>query len=291
MLVLLIMFAGSFAFAQDEGEDLFYDDEPKETLKNKNGVTILPQSGDFAVGMDLGGFFDYLGNVGNDMFYNSFPNNFFLNGNTFFFKYYLETDATIVAKLGVDYQNYADDRYVRDDAAFYNDPMSEAMVVDRMTVTSHDYSLSLGYQMYRGKGRLRAGYGAEVGVSYSDNIRKFEYGNSFTEVNTAPTTFDFNTFTTANLNRRAQVDQNYSAWGFGGDIFLALEFYVAPNIALGTEFAIGPYLMLPGQQSHTDEYWNGESIQTQTLLDSPGDYNFNFNLFNPSARLYLLLNF
>ena len=66
---------------------------------------------------------------------------------------------------------------------------------------------------------------------------------------------------------------------------------ILPNIAIGTEFALGPYFMKGFQTSHTDEYWNGSSLQEQTLLDSPGDVDFYVDYFRPTANFFLMFNF
>jgi len=289
IIILLVIFTSGIVFAQED----IYVDEPTEVLKNDKGMTILPQAGDISVGVNLVPFMNYLGNIGNDNIVNGFPTSSFLfdGGTTVFFRYYNSDNSAIRVKLGIDYENSATDIYVQDDAAVYADPLSELQVVDRMINMEHGYMVSLGYELYRGKGRLRAGYGAELSFGYYNYKREFEYGNQFTEVNTAPTYYNFSTFSTMNSNRRAITDQNQTGIGFGGNIFLNIEYFFLPNIAIGTEFAVGPYFTKGGQMSHTDEYWNGSSIQTQTLLDSPGDYSLNIDFFRPAANFYLMFNF
>jgi hypothetical protein len=289
IIILLAMFTTVFVFAQ---EDETYD-EPGTVLKNSKGMTILPEMGDISVGVNLVPFMNYLGNIGNDNIINGFPSSSFLfnSGTTMFVKYFNSNNTAFRAKLGIEYANEITDRYVQDDAAVYVDPLSELQVTDRMIETDHAYYLALGYEFRRGKGRLQAAYGAELGLGYYNYKRTYEYGNTFTDINTMPSTFNFTSYTVQNVDRRPLTDQNFRGIGFGANAFLQLEYYFLPNIAIGTEFALGPYFMKGFQTNHTDEYWNGSSIQEQTLLDSPGDIDFYVDFFRPTANFFLMFNF
>jgi hypothetical protein len=286
ILIFLAIFTTVLVFAQ---EDEMYD-EPVEVLKNAKGMTILPQMGDISVGVNLHPFMTFLGNIGNDSG-NSFPSSSFLfdYGTTMFFKYYNSDYTAFRLKFGIDYENEIDDRYVQDDAAVYADPLSELQVVDRMTEISHAYYLAAGYEFRRGKGRLQAAYGAEVGFGYYNYKSMYEYGNEFTEINTMPTTYDFG----SNImgTHRTISEQDYRGIGFGANAFLQLEYYFLPNIAIGTEFALGPYFQKGFQTSYTNEYWNGSAVYEQTLLNSPGDIDFNVDFFRPTANFFLMFNF
>lgn len=290
IIILLALFTTMFVYAQ---EDEIYN-EPGEVLKNSKGMTILPEMGDISVGVNLVPFMNYLGNIGNDNIINGFPSSSFLfnSGTNMFVKYFNSNNTAFRAKLGIEYANEITDIYVQDDAAVYVDPLSEAQVTDRRVSIEHAYTLALGYEMRRGKGRLQAAYGAEVGFGYYNYKSSYEYGNAFTDINDNPTTItNFNSQTTNNVNERIISEQNYRGVGFGANAFLQLEYYFLPNIAIGTEFALGPYFMKGFQTSYTNEYWNGSSVQEQTLLDTPGDVDFYVDFFRPTANFFLMFNF
>lgn len=290
--IIILLFAllyVSFLAAQED--DLY--DEPVEVLKNKKGMTILPEAGDISVGVNLIPFMNYLGNIGNDNIINGFPSSSFLfdNGTTLFLKYFNNDYSAFRLKLGIEYSLDITDRYVQDDAAVYADPLSELQVVDRRNRSSHAYYAAVGYEFRRGKGRLQAAYGAELGFGFYNTNSSYEYGNEFTDINTAPTSYNFLTGITSSVNRRSISAKESKAIGFGGNVFLQLEYYIAPNIALGTEFAFGPYFTKGLQTSYTDEYWNGSSVQEQTLLNSPGDVSLDIDFFRPTANFFLMFNF
>ncbi len=237
-------------------------------LVNKRGISLLPEAGDFAIGVDATPFLKYLGNFFNQAGANEAP---LFNGvdNTIYGKYFLENDRAIRAKLTL---NIGGDTYkgvVPDDQRIGTNPLNpDATVIDVMKANATAVELRVGYEFRRGHGRVQGFYGGEVGFGYGSGKQKYEYANPITAANQKPNTWDF-----------APVDPDYSPNGyrttevkFGRTIaatvagFVGVEYFFAPQISIGGEFNLGFTYASRGQDEWTNEYWNSsiDGVQTQT---------------------------
>jgi hypothetical protein len=107
--------------------------EVEKTVSTQNDY--LPKAGNFAIGVDATPIFDYLGNI----FNNTVGNTLNLSRPAIYGKYYLDDKTAIRGVLALASTNTKNEFYVRDDAAFYTDPLSKAEVVDTKSVINNDY--------------------------------------------------------------------------------------------------------------------------------------------------------
>ena len=255
----------------------------------KSGALVLPEKGDIAIGLDMIPFLNYLGNFGNNTVGNTYNPSFLSNNNTFLVKYFTTEETAIRVFFRTSMANNTNKQYVRDDAAFLADPLSNDVTIDSKQMINNQFVLGFGYEKRRGTNRLRGFYGADAFFLYNYQKDKFSYGNPFTATNTNPTNHDFG----GNLfGNERMVSHDYGrAFGIGTDLFLGAEYFILPKICLGTEVSWGGAFVQDSQGAHTNQYWNGSELKEQVTLDSPGDRNVNFNLNNPSIGLYLMLHF
>ena len=179
--IILLSVLSFGVFAQDDYSAAF--EQEQEEQKTTQGSEYFPKAGDFGIGFDATPFLNYLGNAFNGTEDNSLN----LNDNTLYFRYFLSDNSAARVALRINSTKEVDNRYVRDDAAFMEDPLSQNQVEDRAIYSRNNYELKLGYQMFRGKNRLRGFFGGDLFFGYAKYSDEFEYGNQMTVLNPIPT--------------------------------------------------------------------------------------------------------
>lgn len=276
LIILLICFLGFSAYAQEE---IPVVDQPKPYEKND----YLPEAGDIAIGIEATPFFNYIGN----MFNGTEDNSLNLNDNTLYFRYYLTKDAAVRFAFQISSDGGNSEYYVRDDAAFFADPLSQDKVIDKYSYTDNYYHLRLGYQMFRNYKRFRGYFGGDLGYQYNKYKESYEYGNNMTELNPSPTNaWGFGT--------PRRLEDNYGLeQGIGAGAFVGIEYYFLPKVCIGGEFGLSYYYYFEGQSYSTQE----RMVITQYVVDEipsdPGDSNWSLQTNFPYyfGNLYFMINF
>ncbi len=214
IITISAIFATFAVFAQDE--------TPKQEK------VFFPVAGEIAVGLDGGPVLDYLGN----MFNGTQDNILNLNDNRLYFRYFLSDNSAVRAVLGINNNTNVDRFYVRDDAAFFTDPLSQKQLEDVITMKNRDMMLRVGYQQFRGYKRLLGFFGADLGYRYQKNKTMFEYGNEMTTVNPTPTT------NWGNLSPRTLEQKNGTVNSLFLGAFTGAEYYFLPKMCVGAEFGL-----------------------------------------------------
>ena len=98
------------------------------TESSKTGAEILPQKGDFALGMDATPVLNYLGNI----FNNTSSNNLSFGTYTIGFKYQVQDNRALRSLVYINNSTNIDKQYVQDDAAVAQDPLSTDEVIRRV---------------------------------------------------------------------------------------------------------------------------------------------------------------
>lgn len=276
LITLTACMLGFAAFAQEGSES----PEPKAS---NNGKQYLPQAGDFGIGIDGTPVFDYIGN----MFNGTTNNALNLNDNTLYFRYFLDDNAAVRARVRINSWSTLDKFIVRDDAAFMVDPLSNKQLEDFRTSSSQTYQLSLGYQMFKGTNRLRGFYGADLGLGYSRSKTTYEYANQMTQANTSPTTF------LGNLGTRTLVDKGSPNINVGLGVFTGGEYYIMPKFCVGVEMGFTYYYQYRGQSYATQETMVlTQHVETETVTN-PGGTAWNAWTTMPYmyGNLYFMFHF
>ena len=141
ILTAAAVFAFSFANAQD--------------LKSKKGENYLPQSGDWAIGFNADGVFNYVGNAFNGNTDNSAPSVDFQKAGTFVGKRFTsdKTAQRVIANL-----------------AFGSETTEVGGA--KTTDSGFDLTAGLGKEWRRGSTRLQGFYGADLLLNISSTSEK-----------------------------------------------------------------------------------------------------------------------
>jgi hypothetical protein len=271
----LIILGSAFMFAAT----VVAQDEP---LKSKNGHTILPESGDWSIGIDASPFFNYAGNFFNNTSNNQAPtwngytdNPFMITG-----KYFTDDNTAYRANLAIFKSGlYQTNEVTRAEALplapqFFTDPINK--VVDTRKSTSEGmFVVGGGIEKRRGHGRLAGFYGGEVAFMFMGGSRtNYTYGNALTQntsgdqpnVNPNDVTYTTNwgdNITNGNLDNfvsssaRLLESKTGASFGVGLRGFIGVEYFFAPKMAIGGEFGLGMGMMRMGA---TTNVWEAEGI-------------------------------
>lgn len=283
LFFLAILFSlSAFTYAQEETAD--------EPLKGKNGQLILPESGDIGLGVNMIPFFNWFGNAFNNNSNNQFAsNNKFFNifGNSVLTGKYMLSDKTAIrASFGFNVSSTEFRSYVQDDAS--NDPLD--MVVDSRKLDLGAYTLALGYEMRRGKGRIQGYYGADLVLTYINNVNQYTYGNTMTSTNMVPTSNNFNG--NVNGNERDLVTEGNNIFGFGLRGFIGVEYFVAPKLSVGCEFGWGFMINSTFDSTTSSEYFEAASGETviKNVMNA-GATSFAAGVDNLNGSVFMMFYF
>lgn len=272
-----------------------------EQVQNKNGVDMMPVSGEWGVGMNALPVINYIGNAFNGNTGNTFMGgNKFVNywaGNTLFGKYMLSDNNAVRAQLRVGQYNSTYNNYVYSDRA--NDP--DSLVMDSYTTRASFYNIGVGYEFRRGKNRLRGIYGGEVMYMFQRGISTdYTYGNDYGIGNQAPTATEW--FSWGGVDGEGPIGErmvsqtggNFNGAGLRG--FIGVEYYVLPKICIGTEFGWGLMYGKTGEMTTRTEFWDanlnnqaGEKIWRETTTAS--STNLSIDTDNFGGSLYMMFYF
>ncbi len=282
--IFLLMIFSIFAFNVSAQEDT------EEPLKGKNGQLILPESGEIGLGVNMIPFFNWFGNA-----FNANTNNQFASGNKFFTtfgnqvlmgKYMLSNKTAVRVNFGFNLMSMENRTYVQDDAS--NDPLD--MVIDSWKFDGGTYTLALGYEMRRGKGRIQGYYGADVIFNYQNNANTYSYGNGHSATNMIPTSTNYGTNLDGNM--RVLDNSGNSTFGFGLRGFVGVEYFVAPKLSMGCEFGWGFMINSTFESTISSEYYEASTgdvmIQNSNVA---GNTLFNAGVDNLNGAVFMMFYF
>jgi len=255
VLVIALAFGVSGAFAQD--------------LTSKKGEPILPESGDWAISMNLDPVFQFVGNAfSGSTAVNGAPGAAWLNGDhTIIGKKFIDEKTAYRALVRIGIGSSSTKAMIADatvtTAPTY--PELPAMVEDKMTVSNTNIGIGLGKEWRRGKTRLQGYYGADAMVWISSAKTKYSYGNALSTSApvvgvSAATTTDFGSnFTTDSYGNAARITSLKSGMTFGIGIrgFIGAEYFIFPKIAIGAEYGWGLGFQMTGKGKTAKESVGG----------------------------------
>ena len=235
-----------------------------QELTSKKGTPILPQAGDWSIGIDADPILQYAGNLFTDAF-NSAPSWNFTNGDQIITgKYVVDANTAYRAKLRLGFGSTTSEFEVTDDVSTAT---PQATKIEDVKESSTNIAIGAGIQKWRGQGRLRGLYGAEVMIGMLGGSKTtYNYGNAITATNTNPT--DNLPNSAGSVGRKTEVTTKA-----GLDLslvgFIGAEYFFAPKMSFAGEFTWGLNLGGSGETETTEEFWNGTGVQTVTSIN-PG---------------------
>ena len=258
---------------------------------NKRGVYLLPQAGDFALGIDATPLLRYVGNIFTSG--NNFAPQFNGVDQTIYGKYFIKDNRALRARLTFNMLNTTDKGVVPDDEAIADDPDSDATLVDKLNTSSTYVELGIGYEFRRGNGRVQGfcGFEAVFGFNSGEKI-KYDYANPLTDLNRTPSIYDFdNNSIVTNSIRTTEIKQgNQLSAGLG--LFVGVEYFFAPQMSIGGEFGLGFRFGTIGQGQLIRENWDilEDEVFTETTKDTWSAQSLEV-FSRTSGRIFLMFHF
>lgn len=275
-LVLATLSFGLVANAQDR-------------ITNKDGVEILPESGQFAIGFNAVPLLNIIGNATAGG--NKFINNMF-GQNSIYGKYMLDESTALRANLNIGFNNFTNRNFV------FNDAISspDSLVTDRITVNSQTFMLGGGYEFRKGEGRIQAIFGGDLGFMFQRTKRSYSYGNDFGTLNQTATSTNWSNdgqvIGSSSQGQRLVENIAGNTFGVGVRPFVGIEYFFAPKISIGAEFGWNiMYTNTSDGESMTEFYSPSLETVIEERVPSAGSQGFNGAIDNLNGAVTLMFYF
>jgi hypothetical protein len=262
---------------------------------NKKGQSVLPEAGDFAIGIDASPFINLVGNI---VRINDFTGPFndpsafnFVDGVSLYGKYFLSNNTAVRAKLNINSMSRTYNNFVFDDAST-TDP--DARVTDTWKHAENQIGLGLGYEMRKGIRRLQAFYGGELNLNLGGGSKdEYTYGNTLGSTDSIPTTtVNWSTYFSTPVDSRTLSVKNAGGFGFGLRGFVGIEYFIFPKISLGGEFGWGFSYNSVGEGEINTESWNyTDHARDTNLTEIAGSKSFILGNDNMGGNIFMLFHF
>ena len=246
-------------------------------LMSKKGVPILPEAGEYALGISANPFLEYFGNFLNGNTNNNSPAfDFAANpaGTPFalYGKKMLDANTALRARFALNIASTTNKASVLASSLAPN-ALAPVFVEDWRRASSTNILLAGGYEKRRGKGRLQGVYGGEFLFGLSGNRVSYQYGNAITA------DFNFPNTTTIFGNNlgapgiRTVSERNSNSIFLGLRAFVGVEYFFAPKMSVGGEFGYLMGLRTQGKGLITTETWdsaagNVRSVETEVFRNN-----------------------
>ncbi len=263
-LVIALAFGITSAFAQD--------------LTSKKGEPILPEAGDWSIGIDATPFLTYAGGFLSGAGATAPTMGFFGTSNAILGKKFIDEKTAYRGGLRLGFGSSKSAVKVATNPA-----TTPTTYVDDVTKTSGtNIALTAGKEYRKGKTRLQGYYGAEAGIFLSTGKTTYTYGNAAS---------------TWTIGKPHATEAKIGAtFGLGARAFIGAEYFIFPKMAIGGEFGWGLLLTTTGEGQTVSESWDGTKT-TQTTVKTGKSSSFiidtdNQNsMFGPAAAIHLSLHF
>ena len=226
----------------------------QENFTSKKGTPILPESGDWSIGIGASSTMGYFGNLLNGNTDNSNPSFDFTNSNKVITGKMMKDANTayrLALRLGI-----GSNKTTGSDTS--------AGAVKDTKISSNNINIGGGIQKYRGKGRVKGIYGAEASIGLSGGKTTYTYNG------------------TANAGDVLE-SKNGSSFNFGVRGFIGVEYFFAPKMSLGGEFGWGLGISSSGASETTIANGIGGSSSSKGGKGS----SFGFDTDNAGAQINL----
>jgi len=238
-----------------------------QDLTSKSGHAILPEAGDIALGFDASPLFNYVGNMFNGSAGNSFNTGWTNANNAIYGKYYLDASTAVRGWVRLGFGSNTEKAYVTQDGQ--PDPL--VTVEDTWKSSYNNIVIGGGIEMRRGHNRLQGYYGGDLLVVLGGTSDEYTYGNALDAATGFATRSNFNG---NDLGGSWETSSSAgSTFGLGIRGVIGVEYFLAPKVSLGAEYAWGLGMMSTGDGESTYEYSDGSAIVTETTT-SAGSSSF-----------------
>ena len=272
---MVFTFALGNVFAQEE-----------KGRERKDFSEILPQSGDIALGLDLANFIKTINNSVTNPTTGPTVKAF---QSDFFAKYFVSNKGAIRARLGILINNYTDREFVRDDNAYFLNPISQGNpLLEKLTVDVYksrftNLELGIGYEFRRSLWRVQGYVGMEVFGGMTLARERLEYGNPMTKENQNPSIGYSDT-----LKGYRMLESKSNGFTCGAAAFIGADLFLCRNVSIGAEFYFEGRYNHWGERVAKSETWLLEQAYVAEEYLKPITSSFKLT---PMGRLNLMIYF
>ena len=241
-------------------------------MMSKKGMPILPETGDWSIGIDAVPFIDWTTDKinimrGNNTQLSSGGSIVSQRPMTLVGLYVVDANTAYRGKVRIGFGSTTTDNLVSQDGS----TTVGAQVTDEWKHSYSSINLGVGIQKNRGKGRLRCIYGAEIGFGIGSMDDTYAYGNAFSTTNHNPTsTTNFNTRADTAVAFRTTENKAGSTFSLNLDGFIGAEYFFAPKMSFSAEYSWGLWMSSTGQGSTTTEFLNTAGTGPTTVTSNVG---------------------
>jgi len=267
------------------------------TFTSMNGHEVLPQPGEYCLGIGAAGITQYVGDIFGLQTSNSVsPFQYVSKGfpqTVIYGKYMASSETAYRGSININSNTTSQTDIIDDDASQNPDDI----LVDMYTVQSTAITIGAGLEKRRGSSRVQGVYGAEAFIYYSTGTHHtYEYANEIVESNQSPQSTAYTpagiTLPAPALGERIVKAKTGASQAFGVRAFVGVEYFIAPKISLGGEFNWGVALQNFGPQEVTYEAWESASSKVvHHTISSKNGGSFNINTGNVGGMVNLLFYF
>ena len=241
----------------------------------------LPKAGDIAVGIEASPILDFVGNMFNGTAGQTSNSHWGNQNYTLHGRYFLADDLAVRAHLRLNSKDNKkiERKFIEDQAALAKNPLSQDKVEDKKVSYNNEWGLAVGAQQFRGQGRLRGFYGADLGYTYQSSSEFYYYGNKMTEFNPLPET---STLSGISNGERTISQQNSGEHKLGVMAFAGAEYYFMSRACIGFEVGLSLYGGFGTRSLKKTEKMVGTRYVIEEHEDAPKNSFFRFGT-NPGA--------
>ncbi len=272
IFVTLLAFSLCFGVvsAQDEKKEEKKEEKTNggASLESSEGVLILPEEGEWGLGISANPFFNYLGNFFNQAGSNQAPTNSFtqnpFNNLALFGKYVKDETTFYRGRFQLNIGSVSDKN-----AVIKNElpaPSFPNYVTDTRTSSNTGILLAFGIEKRKGAGRVQGFYGGEFLIGYAATRQKISYGNEMTTQFQAPnSTTNFNAFSSGASAARLKESKFGNKFMVGLRGFVGVEYFFAAKMSIGAEFGYAFTAVTAGKGSTTTQIWDAASSSAKDV--------------------------
>lgn len=279
-----------------------------QDLTSKKGEPILPEEGDWGIGIDATPFLNYAGNFFGKSNPNTAPSwNFLTSNNTIVGKYFKDATTAYRAgiRLGIGSNKVTELEANRSTTYTPGSNIEKyATVENSAKYSTTNIGLTGGLEMRKGKTRLQGFYGGELGIFFGSNKTTYTYGNALNPSGTPPVVvhndddIDGSNLTSNSIapnqvgQARVTERKTSGVFSFGIRGFIGVEYFILPKISLGGEFGWGIGIQNNGKTTTTYETQSTSASGTVSYEKKNGstfkvDTDNNNSFFGPTGSLRL----
>lgn len=299
LIVCCMLLTGAGAYSQDEVATTSMD--TKHSFTSVRGHEVLPQKGEWGIGISATGFLGYFGNLMSNSnnnapaFVNANAPSAFAIGNlggmAVMGKYMRTATLAYRVRFQANFGSTTNRNFVLKNVPT-PDPLNPILVEDSRTTDAHVVLLSAGFEKRRGNGRVQGIYGAELIAGTAASKETYSYGNGFSADFTSPrSTTNFSTGSSSDVPVRTKESFSGLTMLFGARAFGGVEYFFAPKMSLGGEvgYTLGMSTSQKGFATLTQ--WNSGTGTTATVTTDTypnrGLRSFGAGLDNVNAGINL----